>query len=367
MRVLHVINQLGGGGAEEQLRILLNRMPHGHIRSAVWCGNAGAEKDCLPPEVTLLEAPRRGRWDLRWRALHQFIDDWKPDLLHNWLPATIWTSVVPAKIIGKTPILGAYRNTYSLRSPKRLAQLGGYFFADRIVSNTTSPGLGYSYLFNKKNGLFIPNAVDTKRLRQAPPLDLATFSKNSTETNLLFAGRLVSQKNLKVAVESIALLREKGRMVRLFVCGEGTMRPTLQHLVAEKGLENAIIFRGHTKNLPGVMKSVDALVSPSFREGMPNVVFEAMALELPVIVSDIPAHSQWLMHEENALFFNPSSVTKMAERIEQFLDEPHAATKKRTAAAAEVALHFSPRRMAERYCELYQQMIDAHCSEVKAP
>ncbi|MDH3602733.1 MAG: glycosyltransferase, partial [Candidatus Tectomicrobia bacterium] len=235
VKVLHVINNLRGGGAEEQLRLLLQCLPPDRIESAVWCADARMDFGDLGDEVTVVEAPRRFRWDLRWGALAQFLEEWQPDVVHNWLPATIWTSAVPIRLRSNARFLGAYRNTYSLWSLRRLLQLGGYLFVDQIVSNTAVPGPGYGWMFRRRNGVVIHNAIDMERLSCAKPAGPAGLALKNAVT-FLFAARIVGHKNLKVAIDAISALRDEGRRVKLVVCGDGPMRQELMEVVAKREL-----------------------------------------------------------------------------------------------------------------------------------
>lgn len=357
IRVVHVINKLNGGGAEEQLRILLQYLPRDRFECVVWCADSEGSAGIVSQGIRVRRAPRRFRFDARWGALHRFLREWNPDVVHNWLPATIWTSVVPALIQRDLPILGGFRNTYQLASLRRIIHLGAFMLVDRIASNTRDPGPGYRRLLTDRNGVVIPNAIDFGRVRGAKGL-LEPEWEGGKDGVFLFAGRLVEQKNLQLAIRAVDFLRKEGWAVQLVVCGEGPLKSELRELAAKCGVTDAVLFRGFSSDLPSVMKSVDALVVPSLREGMPNVVFEAIAVGLPVIVSRIPAHLQWLSHEQHALVFDPASVEELAFQMRRFMEESLENRSKRVEGAMSLVEALSGSKMAADYAALYEEMTE---------
>ena len=98
-----------------------------------------------------------------------------------------------------------------------------------------------------------------------------------------------------------------------------------------------------------IMKTCDMLVPPSLYEGMPNVVFEAMAAGIPVIASNIKAHNRWLTHKKTGLLFCPNDYQELTDNIKQILNEPETTKKKRLAAARGIVIKLSLTKMAKAY------------------
>ena len=107
------------------------------------------------------------------------------------------------------------------------------------------------------------------------------------------------------------------------------------------------------------MQQSDAFVLPSWFEGMPNVLLEALAIGLPAIVSDIPSHRQIVGTTGSAMFFNPASADQLAKALDSLATSEtrqstmvHAG---RTLAAAR-----RPSEMAEQYRTMYQRLLARH-------
>jgi len=103
------------------------------------------------------------------------------------------------------------------------------------------------------------------------------------------------------------------------------------------------------------MKSAEALVFPSEFEGRPNVVLEAMACKCPLVVSDIPAHREFL--DETMVFFtDPCDPAKTAAAIRQLLAEPQR-TRAKTETAWNAVQHYSLQTMARAYERVYRDIL----------
>jgi glycosyltransferase involved in cell wall biosynthesis len=119
----------------------------------------------------------------------------------------------------------------------------------------------------------------------AAPADRA--GRAGDPVRLLFVGRLVRTKGARDAIRALGLLREQP--VVLDVVGDGSDRAACEALTADLGLGDRVRFHGRLprEQVAGFYRAADIFVFPSYREPGGNVVFEAMAHSLPLIVSDI--------------------------------------------------------------------------------
>lgn len=128
---------------------------------------------------------------------------------------------------------------------------------------------------------------------------------------LLFVGRLCEQKGTSVLIDAAARLRERNIDFRLTMIGDGDRRRTLEDQIRRLGLEEHVVLAGAlpNKEVHARLQASRALVLPSFAEGLPVVLMEALALCRPVIttyIAGIPelvvdAHSGWLVPASSAV------------------------------------------------------------------
>jgi len=178
-------------------------------------------------------------------------------------------------------------------------------------------------------------------------------SKNKV---LLYAGRLDAAKNVDKLIEATHRVL-KLYPTKLIICGDGPMCESLERKVGQLGLNAEVQFAdfvdSHT--LWAWMKGTDAFCSMSDYEGLPNSVIEAMACGCQLIVSDIPAHREFL-NEQCALFVNQKDPEEISRAIELSLLNPSSAIKRAEIAKA-IAQKWSISSMAEQYEKVYQQIL----------
>jgi glycosyltransferase involved in cell wall biosynthesis len=110
--------------------------------------------------------------------------------------------------------------------------------------------------------------------------------KERAEVRLLFVGRVIRTKGARDAIRALSMVGD--RRVTLDVVGDGFDRPACETLARELGIAERVVFHGAQprSRLNDFYAAADIFVFPSYREPGGNVAFEAMAAELPLIVSD---------------------------------------------------------------------------------
>lgn len=135
--------------------------------------------------------------------------------------------------------------------------------------------------------------------------------------SVLTVGRLVSDKGLPVLVDAIDLLRRRGVPVELTVLGDGPLMASMRQDLGRRGLEDCV-------HLPGAVPSdevvdhyqrADAFCLPSFAEGVPVVLMEAMACELPVVATEITGVPELVEEGVSGYLVTPGRSDLLAERL----------------------------------------------------
>lgn len=139
-------------------------------------------------------------------------------------------------------------------------------------------------------------------------------------------GRLCEQKGQLLLIEALALLRAKGRECRLVLAGDGEMRATIEALVAAHDLQRHVQITGwiSSDRVRELMLGSRAMVLPSFAEGLPVVLMEALALRRPVITTSVAGIPELVRDGVNGWLVVPGSVHALATAMEAALDTPPA-------------------------------------------
>ena len=168
---------------------------------------------------------------------------------------------------------------------------------------------------------------------------------------IVTAGRLEPQKDQATLLRAFARLRAR-RPARLVIFGQGSLRPELEALVRELGLEDDALLPGYEPDLLPVLAAADLFVLSSLYEGFGNVLVEALACGLPVVSTDCPSGpSEILGDGEFGRLVPPGDEAALAEALEAALDDPGEPERHRSRAR-----EFSLERCADRFEALVDQL-----------
>lgn len=182
-------------------------------------------------------------------------------------------------------------------------------------------------------------AVDTRRYHPAPTDRLRPGSLG----RLLTVGRLVPEKGAPVLLDALALLAERGLRPPTTLVGTGPMVDSLTARIAELGLADTVTLAGPVgqDDLPDLYRRSEAFVLPSFSEGLPVVLMEAMASGLPVITTQIAAIGELVQDRVNGRLVPPGRPDLLAEALADVLSDPGRARSWGSAGRADVCRTFS--------------------------
>lgn len=165
----------------------------------------------------------------------------------------------------------------------------------------------------------------------------------SDNRRMVCIGRLAEQKGQLLILEALASLASQGIAVELVLAGDGAMRPVVEERVRELGLQGAVRITGWVSNevIRTELLGARVLLLPSFAEGLPVALMEALALGRPAITTYVAGIPELVENRVNGWLIPAGSVTAMAGAIKEALDTPvgELARMGRAGAAAVAARH----------------------------
>jgi glycosyltransferase involved in cell wall biosynthesis len=173
---------------------------------------------------------------------------------------------------------------------------------------------------------------------------------------LLSVGRLSAPKGYPILIEAMVLLRARGRNVRLTLVGEGPERAALEALIALHGLANGVRLAGACNHdrLTEYYESSDAFILSSFLEGVPVVLMEAMAMELPCVATWITGIPEIIDKDVEGLLVPPASAAALADAVERLMEDPEGARRLGTAARRKVLAKYNLACNVERLAQEFR-------------
>lgn len=133
-------------------------------------------------------------------------------------------------------------------------------------------------------------------------------------------GELIKRKNHSSAIRALAELKEYN--IFHMICGTGMIEAELRDEVKRYSLEDRVLFGGYRKDLTEIYKSADFMIFPTYQEGLPCAVMEAMSAELPVICSAIRGNIDLIHNEKGGLHINPKDYKTIKEAIVRMIEKP---------------------------------------------
>lgn len=136
---------------------------------------------------------------------------------------------------------------------------------------------------------------------------------------LLTSGEMIPRKNQEVLFQMLARMKDEAENLHLLLCGHGELNEYLHELADELGIADRISFLGYREDMAEVFQASDIFLFPSFQEGLPRAMLEAMASGLPVICSEIRGNTdlmgdEWNLPEDRTMKICPGGI--MLERIQ---------------------------------------------------
>jgi len=159
----------------------------------------------------------------------------------------------------------------------------------------------------------IHNGVDVDFFRPDPSVP------RLPEPAFLSVGRLKKYKRIDHAVEAVALLKRRGRLVRLRIAGKGDDEPRLRQLVARLDVGERVTFEGFVseEGKRDLMRQVWATIQPSPKEGWGITNIEAAACGTPTVASDSPGLRESVVHDQTGLLYPHGDIEKLADALER--------------------------------------------------
>jgi glycosyltransferase involved in cell wall biosynthesis len=176
---------------------------------------------------------------------------------------------------------------------------------------------------------------------------------------ILYIGRLVPEKGQTVLLEAIAELTRRGHDLTATIAGEGALKPELEKMAERLRLGDRIEFPGAVgqHQLRDLYEEAAVFCLPSFGEGVPIVLMEAMAMEVPPVSTRIAGIPELIEHERGGLLVPPGRADELADALESLLTDPAFYRRLATGGRAKVIEEFDTRRSAEQLLAVFEEML----------
>lgn len=310
-------------------------------------------------------------------SLMAFLVRWRRhyDLIHAHLlfldayAAGAIRAVLQKPVLAKAAGGGAFGDVSRLRRVPFSAWLrSGLRRVDRLVAPSREileELIGHG--FSATRIVEIPNGVDTEWFRPAADREAIRRALGLHGRVVSFAGRLAPEKGLPVLLEAWERVTSTLSDARLLLFGTGPQEQMLREQAQRLRCSDRVVFCGERPGLLPYFQASDLFVLPSLSEGMSNALLEAMACGRACIASRVGASGELITDGVNGLLVEPGDADGLAVALLRALADPEAAARLGSEARRTVEAGYSMTMVADRYVQLYQELIhrgDARVEEL---
>ncbi|MUV59827.1 glycosyltransferase family 4 protein [Halobacterium sp. CBA1126] len=225
-------------------------------------------------------------------------------------------------------------------------------YTDRIVTNADVIADDYLErgIGQREQYTTVYSGVDLDAFADAEPAD----DLPGEQPRVVMVGRLTDGKGHGVLLDAVESLGDFQGSV--CIVGDGSLYDSLVAAVEDRGLAEDVFLTGFRDDVPRVLAASDVLVLPSFREGTPRVITEAMASGLPVVATDIAGIPEQVEDGENGYLIPTGDSDALADRLERLLADEEL-REQMGARGLERANRFSVATMVEELDRLYEELL----------
>ncbi len=377
VNVLAVIDSLGAGGAERSFLELLPALVELEVRLQFACFDRrplGVEAEILElgAQVDILESSNVFG---RVRGLRRLIAQNSPDLIHT----TLFQSDLIGRlgnIAQRPPLMTSIVNTtydrarradprvsrWKLEVARSVDGLGARHLTDHFHALTESAAddAVRSLGIDRADITVIPRSRDSGRFRVDRDTERRRLRAElgiGEEPVIVAVGREEFQKAHPVLVEALHRVRHRLPEAHLVLVGRpGNASQEVERALDRLGLESAVTRTSFRSDVPSLLAAADVFAFPSHYEGFGGAMIEAMAMETPIVCSDIPVLREVLTDTGAALLSPPGDPVSLANALVEALGDPAAATRRAQRARLVYEQRYTPAAVAPAMAALYRRV-----------
>ncbi len=367
MNILFVINQLTCGGAEQQLVALcegLRKRDHTVEVLSIYDQMELRDRlDCVQVPVTIVHKYHKADVSVVWR-LRQLIKKANPDIVHTYLPASGLFTGMTRWLGVNAPVLQSERSVNTWRSAGRL-------WLDNLVrrriahivcnAEAIRAHLIAAERVDANKITLIYNGLASDRYTRPDDETSATARKQikapAGSFIVIAVANFVTEKQHHVMLDAFAQAKKQVDNLFLLLVGKGELEQDVRTQIAQLGLTDASqLICDCTNPIPFLCASNVGMLTSNV-EGCSNALIEAMAMGLPIVVTDAGGNSELARHGEGGIVCRIGGVEALASGLVRLARDRSLVEAMGRYNAARVKREFTDEVMVERTLALYRQVL----------
>ncbi len=374
LRVVHLIGQLGQGGSEQQLHLVLAHLDPARFDSRVIAFNRSPEGELhrtleeLGVGVEYLPASCRG---IARRTIHltRALRRRRPDVIHSWTAHDNPYAELAGRLAGVPARFGSLRTTLESTLMHEKSALHRWLMlhgSRRLVVNseTCAAELAAAGIGRQRVRL-LRNCVEVDGDAQDSGGEAADLAEHGVAPHHRLVGLVANLRRVKnhlFFVDAMARVLPEHSAARVLLVGqplpsEPELPARIRERIAGHGLADRFILTGFRGDVPALLRRMEVCCLASKSEGMPNVVLEAMAAGRPVVATRVGGVPELVSDGETGLLVELGDTGAFAAAVSRLLADPELARRMGRAGRRRAARRHSCAEAVRRLEEIYRQAL----------
>lgn len=301
-----------------------------------------------------------------WRPLRRLVRERRIDVVHAHEYKTDVLAWLLSRSTGAAPLATAHGWTGHTRRerlmyyPADKRVLGRFPVVIAVSSEVKADLVAHGCRPDRVRVLL--NGIDHqvfRRDRALVPEARGRFGLADGQIAIGAVGRLEPQKRFDLLIAAFAALRETHPSAQLLIAGDGSRKQNLQAEIEARGLGSCCRLPGQVDDVPLFHHALDVFVQSSDYEGTPNAVLEAMALETPIVATDVGGTTELVTDGREGLIVPPGNVAAIVTAINCVLSDGNAARVRVAAARRRVETDLSFEHRLRELEAIYRELAEA--------
>ena len=362
IRLCHCIDNLTAGGAQQVVRHLVTGLDRGRFQPVVYTFQEGPIGDLIRRAGVSVRLFKRNvpKLDCNLvRSLRKSFKRERIEILHTHLfGATLHAMIAATGIprLSKVVTLHAVREDNCLQ---RLAYPSLFSTVTQVVSvsRAVSRAMDKRYRNLHSKLVTIQNGIDTELFAHRSVKECMREKLNLPVDKPIIGtiGRLSTLKGYFVLLDSFAQIKKTTPDIHLVIIGEGELLHKLLNYKDRLNLNGAVQFLGSRNDVPELLQTMDIFVMSSLSEGLPLVLLEAMASNIPVVATRVGGIPEVVEDKKNGLLVPPGDSKSLAHAISTLLCNPSLGQQLASNALRKVNFEYSAEAMVQEHEKLYDR------------
>jgi glycosyltransferase involved in cell wall biosynthesis len=344
------------GGQDQALLLLRGLLGRGHAPELITLRDSLLARRAEDSGIPVHSVPEGFRRVAAALAIRRLVRERRADVVHANEPHAL-TSAWLARAHRHVPVIVSRRVELPLSSDS--LSLSRYRAARRVVPVSEfvrKSMLGSGLPADRVEVIFVGVEIPAKILAAQREAARRRFAIREENVCLGNVAALVPEKGHVLLLHALAELRARFPQCVLLLAGDGPERASLQALVRQLRLEEAVKFSGFVADIESVYAATDLFVFPSHQEPLAVAMLSAMAYGLPVVAFARGGNPEAIEDGRNGLLVSEFDSTALAEVIARLLSDPAEASRLGEAARETVMARFSADQMVDATLGLYERV-----------